>query len=137
LNCEDRTFRFINAGHNPPLLFKYDGTIVPLTAGVMILGITDQDLPYFSDEVALAQNDIILFYTDGVTEAMDKNNKEFTEDRMIDIINDFKMQNPGKCDENRCFIKDMLNHIIALVQKHSSGVHQSDDITLSAIRCFS
>ena len=133
LNCCERKFRFINAGHNPPLLFKNEGSILPLTEGGMILGITDTEMPYFDNEVSIGDNEMILFYTDGITEAMDLSGRQFGEDTLIELVMNFRAANTIVTNETGN-LNNLLDVIVKSVQKHSAGTHQTDDITISAVR---
>lgn len=72
---------YSNAGHNPPLLLRADGSVEKLGDGGMVLGIFP-DTQYEQAELALRPGDRLLFYTDGITEARDPEGEEFGEDRL-------------------------------------------------------
>jgi sigma-B regulation protein RsbU (phosphoserine phosphatase) len=72
---------YSNAGHNPPLLLRGDGSVEKLGDGGMVLGIFP-DVQYEQSEVALRPGDRLLFYTDGITEARDPGGEEYGEDRL-------------------------------------------------------
>jgi sigma-B regulation protein RsbU (phosphoserine phosphatase) len=72
---------YSNAGHNPPLLLRTDGTVEKLADGGMVLGIFP-DIQYEQAELALCPGDRLLFYTDGITEARDPEGEEYGEDRL-------------------------------------------------------
>jgi sigma-B regulation protein RsbU (phosphoserine phosphatase) len=73
-----------NAGHNPPMLFRRDGTLVRLDAGGTPLGIfADQE--YGQQALVLGSGDRLLLFTDGVTESCNAKGEEFGEDRLIDL----------------------------------------------------
>ncbi|HVL69186.1 MAG TPA: SpoIIE family protein phosphatase [Vicinamibacterales bacterium] len=72
---------YSNAGHNPPLLLKRDGALVPLNEGGMVLGVFP-DNQYEQAEVAIAAGDVVVFYTDGITEARSPDGEEYGEDRL-------------------------------------------------------
>src|SRR5699024_4855649 len=76
---QTRTFTYVNAGHNPPLLFKKDDPQPQeLQEGGLILGAMPTMTPYEEQQVKLGANDLLIFYTDGVTEAMNnEKNEEF------------------------------------------------------------
>ncbi len=81
----DRSMAFVNAGHEPPLLIRANGHTERLSDGGPLLGI----IPYASydtSHITLAPNDLIVMYTDGVTEAMGKAMEEYTEDRLLRLV---------------------------------------------------
>ena len=61
---------YSNAGHNPPLLVRADGTVATLSQGGMVLGIFPDNV-YEQAVIAVAPGDRLVFYTDGITEARD------------------------------------------------------------------
>jgi len=79
-----RRIVYSNAGHNPPLLLRGDGSVERLGDGGMVLGIFP-DIQYDQSEVALRPGDRLLFYTDGITEARDPEGEEYGEDRLAAV----------------------------------------------------
>ncbi len=80
-----RKFTYVNAGHNPPLLFRNGGEPQELKATGIILGVMD-DADYYERTIDLADGDLLLFYTDGVTEAIDREKEQFGEERLIATV---------------------------------------------------
>lgn len=76
-----RRIVYSNAGHNPPLLLRGDGSVEKLGDGGMVLGIFP-DIQYDQSELPLRPGDRLLFYTDGITEARDPEGEEYGEDRL-------------------------------------------------------
>jgi phosphoserine phosphatase RsbU/P len=76
-----RRIVYSNAGHNPPLLLRGDGSVEKLGDGGMVLGIFP-DTQYDQSELPLRPGDRLLFYTDGITEARDPDGEEYGEDRL-------------------------------------------------------
>ena len=76
-----RRIVYSNAGHNPPLLLRGDGSVEKLGDGGMVLGIFP-DTQYDQSELPLRPGDRLLFYTDGITEARDPEGEEYGEDRL-------------------------------------------------------
>ncbi|HET6528013.1 MAG TPA: SpoIIE family protein phosphatase [Balneolaceae bacterium] len=118
-------FRFVNAGHNPPVWFKA-GSDQPeeLTEGGLILGAMPSMTPYEEQRITLSKDDLLVFYTDGVTEAMNKDQtEEFGEQRLIECI-----------EENReKSAEEIQQAIINEVQAFSHRI-QYDDITLIVVK---
>jgi len=85
LNVENKIFTFSNAGHNPPILLKNGQEIKYLTEGGLALGVM-QNSNYKERALGLNPNDLILFYTDGVTEAKNETGEEFGTKRLEKIL---------------------------------------------------
>jgi sigma-B regulation protein RsbU (phosphoserine phosphatase) len=80
-----RRLAFTNAGHNPPVLVRLDGSIARLTGGDMVLG-AFQTATYDEHAIALGPGDRLVLFTDGVTDAADAGDREFGDDRLVDAI---------------------------------------------------
>ena len=124
LNLQSGHFTFANAGHNPPLILGRDGSAKFLrrkpgpALGAM------QGVRYQNMDVALADEEMLLLYTDGVTEAMNTASEMFGEDRMREVA-------CKACKENA---RHMLEAVVRTVHEHAAGAEQSDDITMLAVR---
>jgi sigma-B regulation protein RsbU (phosphoserine phosphatase) len=81
VDAPGRRIVYANAGHNPPLLIRTDGTIERLTEGGMVLGVFP-DNAYDQGEFPLRGGDRLLFYTDGITEARDDAGDEYGEEKL-------------------------------------------------------
>jgi len=82
-----RRLRFSNAAHNPPLLWKSsDQKIIKLDAEGVVLGL-QKDAEYHRSEIKLNENDLILYYTDGVIDTSNSLGERFDEERLIKILN--------------------------------------------------
>jgi sigma-B regulation protein RsbU (phosphoserine phosphatase) len=75
---------YSNAGHNPPLCLRADGSIERLADGGTVMGVF-ADAVFAQSEVTLAPGDRLLFYTDGITEAPNPAGEEFGEDRLAQV----------------------------------------------------
>jgi sigma-B regulation protein RsbU (phosphoserine phosphatase) len=84
LNTETRTLSYSNAGHNPPVLIRADGSVERLSAGGLLLGVY-ADAVYRQGEVAVQPGDRLVLFTDGITEAMDAHDADFGDGRLIDV----------------------------------------------------
>jgi len=76
-----RQLTYSNAGHNPPLLVRRDGSVSRLTTGGMVLGACEV-ASYDEGDVTLAAGDRLILYTDGITEAEDAAFEPYGEDRL-------------------------------------------------------
>jgi len=81
-----RKLRFANAAHNPPLLWKSsDQKIIKLDAEGFVLGL-QKDAEYHCGEIKLNQNDLVLYYTDGVIDTTNSLGQRFDEERLIKTL---------------------------------------------------
>jgi len=81
-----RKLRFANAAHNPPLIWKSaDQKIFKLDAKGFVLGL-QKDAEYHCGEIKLNQNDLVLYYTDGVIDTSNSLGQRFDEERLIKIL---------------------------------------------------
>ena len=114
-----------NAGHNPPYIKRADGAIERLeTEKTCVTGVL-KDMVFGEDKVLMAPGDTLLLYTDGVTEAMDSEQRLFSEPRLADMLA------TGRQPSVQALVED----ITAEVRRFEGGTEQSDDITLLAL-CY-
>lgn len=85
LNPEEGRIRYCNAGHNPPYLLRKNGDMVTLEVSGMPLGILPE-LKYETSEIEIASGDVLLLYSDGITECMDRSEDLFGEERLKDVL---------------------------------------------------
>lgn len=124
LNIETGEMEYCNAGHNPPFIVEASGDLKKLDAKHgMPLGVFDVN-DYSSDKIFLKRGDCIVLYTDGVTEAMDIDNNEFGESRLVKILESKK---PVKDAES------VTKAILSEVKDFAGGAEQSDDITILSL----
>jgi len=114
--------RFINCGHNPPVLLKYDGSVQRLTTTATVLGMFP-DLECAVEETELEAGDLIALYTDGITEATNQRGDDFGEDRLIAALDKHRNRTAA----------ETLEAIIHIVQEFG-GTDQADDLTLIVAR---
>ncbi|MDE2956483.1 MAG: SpoIIE family protein phosphatase [Bacteroidota bacterium] len=81
----DGTLAYVNAGHEPPMLIRSDGTVEHLSVGGPLLGVMP-NLRYTSGKISLRPGDAVVLFTDGVTEAMGANMEEYTESRLQALV---------------------------------------------------
>jgi sigma-B regulation protein RsbU (phosphoserine phosphatase) len=126
LDTRSGAFEYSNGGHNSPYLISSDGKVQPLAdIGGMLLGAL-KDMEYVSNVIMLKPGESLFFYTDGVTEAFNKDNEEFQESRLEQILD----------NKNSLNTNDLVHHVFENVQAFANGVEQSDDITCLALKYF-
>jgi phosphoserine phosphatase RsbU/P len=80
-----RQLTFVNAGHNPPVLLRVDGSVTRLTTGGTVLGAFEESV-YEEGIVPIASGDRLVLFTDGITEACGDTDDEFGDDRLLDAV---------------------------------------------------
>jgi serine phosphatase RsbU (regulator of sigma subunit) len=110
------------AGHNPPVLLRRDGTVVRLAVGGTVLGLFPK-WEYENTEVELCDDDRLLLFTDGLTEAANSAGEEFGEERLLRISKDRSQLNAA----------DLLKTLMDAVSDFSGGNFR-DDVTLLTLR---
>ena len=124
LNPETGEFVYANAGHNPPYVVQHPGAVsaLPMTGG-MAVGVMP-GLPYAEDAVNLAPGDTMFLYTDGITEAMNVDDEEFTEARLEEVL----------AEGRDLPVDSILENVTSAVVNFAAGAEQSDDITCIVLR---
>ena len=82
IDAAGRRIVYSNAGHNPPLLIRGDGSFQRLSEGGMVLGVFPENA-YDQSEYPLRSGDRLLFYTDGITEARNPAGDEYEEEKLV------------------------------------------------------
>ena len=115
---------YARAGHNPPLLIRAaDGSITTLNPPGIVLGVVES--PEIAEEtVALAPGDVLVAYTDGVTEAVDEENQEFGEERLQQVLTRATEHTAGS----------LIELIDAGVRVFTGEREQFDDMTLVVLK---
>lgn len=117
-----RVVSYTNAGHNPPLVIR-GGRAEPLEKGGMVLG-ADLGEDYEQADVPLRRGDLLVFYTDGVTEALNPQGEIFGLKRLLHLL---RRVGDAGADE-------IVKRIFAAVREFAAGAPQSDDISLIVLR---
>jgi phosphoserine phosphatase RsbU/P len=115
--------RYVNAGHNPPLLVRADGSTRTLDEGGMVLGMFDS-VPYAEGGAQLDPGDLLLVYSDGVTEAWDPADEEFGPERLVRIAIDHRHASAASVHER----------VLQAVDAHVGPGKATDDRTLIVLR---
>ena len=115
---------FTNGGHNPPYILKADGQVEVVKSPCnLVLGAVP-DMPFSCDTLELEPGDTLFMYTDGVTEAENKNHDQFGESRLEEALAECKGADS----------KHIVDTVNAKVKEFINGAAQSDDITQLVIR---
>ncbi|MBN9664120.1 MAG: SpoIIE family protein phosphatase [Acidobacteria bacterium] len=126
LDCGSRTLHYVNGGHNPPaVLRKEDGgwRVLRLGDGGPVIGLF-AGASYQEQTVQLLAGDILLAYTDGISEAMNAADDEWGEDRMI-------AEAQAHADLSA---EELLQHLFRAADAFAGGVPQHDDMTMVVVR---
>ncbi len=123
-NPADGSLTYANGGHNPPLLVHADGTSMelPTTDGVA-LGVMP-GIEYEQNTITVEPTDTVVFYTDGVSEAMNAAGEEFGMERLADV---FSSRPPASAEATN-------QAVFEAVHEFATDTPQSDDITCVTLR---
>lgn len=127
MNLRTGQVNYCNGGHNPPYLLRSDGRLesLELTAGIALGVLEDSD--YQMKTINLGHDDGIYLYTDGINEAMDRDDNEFSYPRLEKCLTGLQ----GSSAEQ------ITLGSMEAVNRFSQGAIQSDDITVMTIKYFS
>jgi sigma-B regulation protein RsbU (phosphoserine phosphatase) len=122
LDAAHNALRYTNGGHNPPVCATAEG-VRTLTTGGTLLGIVE-GMTFEEEIVPIAPGDVIVFYSDGISESMNEQQELFGDDRLAQLIG-----------EHRSLPVDRLKEeIFSAVRQHQGNAPQADDMTLVIIR---
>lgn len=124
LDFKTGELQYANAGHNPPVICREDGSceFLELSKG-MAIGVMEET-DFRSDSIILNPNHTLFLYTDGVTEAMNSHGKQFTPERLLDALT-----NQARLNE-----KEMVSHVKNAVADFVQDAEQSDDLTVLVLK---
>jgi len=128
INPATREMRYVNAGHNDPVLRRASGQIERLSTGGPPFGLplfTDQPLPYPSGSVQLQPGDLLFIFTDGVVEAVNDSGEEYGEKRLLPCLQSAPANSSAA---------DVLGRVMLDVNTFVGYVRQHDDITALVLR---
>jgi sigma-B regulation protein RsbU (phosphoserine phosphatase) len=124
LNLKEHTFRYVNAGHNPPVWYQTrEGKTALLEEGGLLLGVFP-NAEYDMGEIIINEGDHIFMFTDGINEALDEDKNEFGDERLTEFVASYHELPPDK----------FVEKLFAELSAHRGKAPQSDDITLIDIR---
>jgi sigma-B regulation protein RsbU (phosphoserine phosphatase) len=119
LDWRNSVIIFSNAGHNPPLLLRADGTAEELSEGGVALGVLE-DTHYEERPMALHAGDVLVMYTDGVSEAEDEQGEQFGPERIEQVVRATPSHNA----------RELTQDIVAAVLDWAGESGPVDDLTL-------
>jgi sigma-B regulation protein RsbU (phosphoserine phosphatase) len=130
-----RILDYVNAGHNAPVLLRptsahdsfcspgLDCTVQRLEIGGPVLGIF-QEAHYEQGQIVLRPYDLLIAFTDGISEAMTKDYEEWGEDRLIEAAR----------ADNRISAREVVTAVVASADKFTAGAPQNDDLSLVVLK---
>jgi phosphoserine phosphatase RsbU/P len=125
IDTQKRTVRFVNCGHNPALLFRADrGRVIRMNSSCPPVGMFSEE----TCEVAssgLSPGDVLVLYTDGVTEAQNRAGEEFGSQRLSDFV---RRGSSGSAEE-------LMRGIVHSAADFSGDAGFSDDVTVVVVKC--
>jgi len=122
---QTRALHYVNAGHNPPIVYRNKGEhrIVRLETGGTVIGLLP-DFVYEEDKVELEPGDVLVAYTDGISEAMNSFEEEWDEERLLAVVSECHWRSAA----------DIIKCILDRVDAFTAGARQHDDMTLAVMR---
>jgi sigma-B regulation protein RsbU (phosphoserine phosphatase) len=124
LDTSTGILRYVNAGHNPPIVVKRDSSDVSkLTDGGVLVG-AFPGMRYTDAAIQVDAGDLLVIYSDGVTEAMNQAGEMFEEERLLNTI--LKVHGCGSASE-------VLSSIIDAVDRFAGEAEQADDISVMVV----
>src|SRR5215204_2745546 len=123
LDPESGALSFLNAGHNPPLIIHSAGTVEQLASGGLPLGIKP-DAEYREGRTQMQKGDVLVIYSDGVTEAQSPTGEEFGATRLYEVVS-------RNIEASAAGIRDRIESSLT---KFAQGTSAADDITLVIVK---
>jgi serine phosphatase RsbU (regulator of sigma subunit) len=123
VDCDRDILTYCNAGHNPPIVFREDGSRVLLETGGLVLGMF-KDATYRHERLQLMHGDVVFLYTDGVTEATNSNGEQLGLERISSLV----ARSSGTTAAEIC------DAVIEEVREFSESTRLPDDLTIAVLR---
>jgi sigma-B regulation protein RsbU (phosphoserine phosphatase) len=124
LNCDKRNLNFCNAGHNYPFIVRKNNSIEYLEEGGLLLGVVPRTQYQFAS-VELNKGDVLVIYTDGLSEAFNDKGEEFGEKRLIETVR----------EANSKSAQFICGHMIKTVHQFSANTAEEiDDMTVVVVK---
>jgi len=116
-------FTYTNAGHFPGITISADGAVAKLEATGTVLGV-HEDFTFEECRASLGAGDLVLLYTDGVTEALSPSGEMFEEDRLVDYLLAHRTDSSA----------DLIDGLLTEVRRFTQRDELDDDLTVIALR---
>jgi sigma-B regulation protein RsbU (phosphoserine phosphatase) len=124
IDTEQRMMRYVNCGHNPALLFRANtSTVTRLNASCPPIGLSPEEICELAS-TELMPGDMVVFYTDGVTEAANRLGEEFGLERLSEVVRRGSSLSAGE------LMSDIYNSTAAFC-----GENFNDDVTILVVKC--
>jgi sigma-B regulation protein RsbU (phosphoserine phosphatase) len=123
LDTRNRVFTYSNAGHNPPFILRKSGEVESLADGGLILGIVPER-QYQECPVQFKPGDIMVMYTDGVTDTENDKGEQFDIERLVELVR----------KNRRLPAKGIRAKIVDEISRFRSDSYQPDDLTLVIVK---
>jgi sigma-B regulation protein RsbU (phosphoserine phosphatase) len=118
-----RVLDFVNAGHNPPMLFRAGGEVVRLETGGPVIGLFP-DRTYERGRVTIGPGDVLVAFTDGISEAMNGAHEEWGEEQLADVVRAHRALSPPQ----------LIDRIMRAADVFVAGASQHDDMTVVVVK---
>jgi serine phosphatase RsbU (regulator of sigma subunit) len=123
IDPETGLMRFTNAGHNPPMLLRSSGAIDTLGTSGIALGVIE-DVRFRESQAILGAADVLVCYTDGVTEAINADEQEYGVGRLIDVVRRYRDRTA----------EEIVQAILSDLAAHTGDQPAFDDVTLVVLK---
>ena len=123
LDAQNHTFRYCNAGHNPPYHVSVSGEVRELPAGGTLLGIVE-GMEYTEESITFEPGEILVLYTDGISEATNVRKELLGDERLMEVC-------AAQRNQPAAAVRDA---ILDAVMKHQGAEPAADDMTVLVIR---
>ncbi|MCL2009889.1 MAG: CHASE2 domain-containing protein [Synergistaceae bacterium] len=122
-----KVLEYANAGHNPPLLMR-DGVFLPVKESIALGAV--EDIEYETETIPLGEGDTVVFYTDGVTEMMNKRRELFGEGRLVKLLREISERVESGGVGARSVVEEISKEVLIF----AGDAAPSDDVTILALR---
>ena len=123
LNTRNGILTYCNAGHNPPLLVSRTGDVRFLEEGGLLMGVV-KNADYSHGTAQTHPGDVLVLYTDGITETMDSNDVEFDVTGLTETVLEYRDLNA----------EQIVARVLKAMNTHGQGLAQADDRTLVVVK---
>ncbi len=122
----NRLLKYVNAGHNPPMVFRRGGKpddVMRLEVGGTVVGLFP-DCEFQEGKLQMQSGDVLVAYTDGISEAMNNQDEEFDDEQLVHALREHKARTAA----------DLISELLERVDGFTKGARQNDDMTLVVVR---